>query len=82
MSCLEQSGTRVTFLGPDPTHQKSDPTQPARHDSQLSDVVTGQSGHGPVACLTLGDSEIAAAASCCKSAVNRPVLIEHLMPLE
>ena len=31
----------------------------ARHDGQLSDVVTGQSG--PVACLTLGESEIAAA---------------------
>ena len=40
----------------------------ARHDGHLSDVVTGQSG--PVACLTLGESEIAAAASCCKSAVN------------
>jgi len=50
----------------------------ARHDGQLSDVVTGQSGHGPVACLTLGESE----ASCCKSAVNRPVLIENLMHLE
>ena len=52
----------------------------AWHDGQLSDVATGQSG--PVACLTLGESKIAAAASCCKSAVNRPVLIENLMHLE
>ena len=55
----------------------------ARHDGQLSDAVTGQSGgSGSVVCLTLGESEIAAAASCCKSAVNRPVLIENLMHLE
>ena len=51
----------------------------ARHDGQLSDVANGQSGgSGSVA----GDSEIADAASCCKSAVNRPVLIENLMLLE
>ena len=59
-------------------HGDRDPI--ARHDSQLSDVATGQSG--PVACLTLGESEIAAAASCCMSAVNCPVLIENLMHWE